>query len=569
MKVRKLVGALVAIVLLVLAVIGCGAAPTEVPSAEPAQPTEAVTTPPTEVPQAATEEPTAVPGPTQGGELVIAMAYEPTKIDPHRTASEVAMEADLQICETLVARAADGSPLPYLADSWEVSDDGLAFTFHLHEGIKFQDGTPFNAEAVKYNFDRIKDPATMSEEGITYLGPYLKTEVVDEYTAALYFETPHAMLLNNLANAVLCMVSPTAATQWGVEEFQDHLIGTGPFLFKEWKRAEYIRLEKNPDYWGGPAFFDHQGTAYLDSIVFKFVSESTVRTGILQTGEVQIAAELATTDLPMLKDDPNIQLEVLQNPGTGIILMFNMSKAPTDDLKVRQALNYAIDQKAISELLYQGIMAASYGPLASTTPCYWSGVEQMYPYDPEKAKALLEEAGWVDSDGDGIRDKDGVPLLLEFPTHGKFPVYRDPAPIVQAQLKEVGIEVNVQNLAGAGWMEAARTGTHNISIVDWRANEPDGNLRNTFLSENATAFAWTWHHNTHLDELLLKGMVTMDATERCSLYEEVQRIIMEDAMIKPINTYANVWGLRKEVKGIAFVSGAPAMFWTFDISLGK
>jgi len=557
MKARRLVGVFVAIVLLALAVIGCGAETTE------------VATPQTEVPQAATAEPTAVTAPTQGGELIVAMAYEPTKIDPHRTASETAMNITYQVCETLLARAADGTPVPYLADSWEVSADGLAFTFHLHQGIKFQDGTPFNGEAVKYNFDRIIDPATMSEEGITYLGPYLSTEVVDEYTVVLHYETPHAVLLNNLANAVLGMVSPTVATQWGVEEFQDHLVGTGPFLFKEWKRGEYIRMEKYPDYWGGPAFFEHQGPAYLDSIVYKFVPESTVRTGILQTGEAQVAAELATTDVPMLKEDANIQLDILQNPGTGIILMFNMSKAPTDDLKVRQALNYAIDQASISDILYQGIMAPSYGPLVSTTPCYWSGAEQMYPYDPEKAKALLAEAGWTDTDGDGIVDKDGVKMVLEFPTHGKFAVYRDPAPIVQAQLKEVGIEVNVQNLAGAGWMEAARTGTHNIAIVDWRANEPDGNLRNTFQSENATAFAWTWHKNTALDALLLKGMVTMDATERCSIYEEVQQVIMNDAMIKPINSYANIWGVRNEVKGLHFVPGGPAYFWAFDIHLEK
>jgi len=556
MNARRLFGALIATVLLAIGVMGCGGTPE-------------VTTPPTEIPQAATAEPTAVAVPTQGGELVVAMAYEPTKIDPHRTASEAAMNITYQICEPLLARASDGSPVPYLADSWEVSDDGLDITLRLHQGVKFHDGTPFNAEAVKYNLDRIVDPATMSEEGITYLGPYLSTEVVDEYTVILHYETPHAALLNNLANAVLGMVSPTAAQQWGVDEFQDHMVGTGPFLFKEWKRGEYVRLEKNPDYWGGPAFFEHQGTAYLDSVVYKFVPEGTVRTGILQTGEAHVAHELTTTDVPLLQTESSIRVEVLQNPGTGIILMLNMSKAPTDDLKVRQALNYAIDQVAISDILYQGIMAPSYGPLVSTTPCYWSGVEQMYPYDPEKAKALLAEAGWTDTDGDGFVDKDGAKMVLEFPTHGKFAVYRDPAPIVQAQLKEVGIEVNVQNLAGAGWMEAARTGTHNISVVDWRANEPDGNLRNTFQSENATAFAWTWHTNSHLDDLLTQGMSTMDATARCGIYQEVQQIIMNDAMIKPVNSFANIWGVREEVQGLSYVQGGPAYFWLFDIHLEK
>jgi peptide/nickel transport system substrate-binding protein len=564
MRLQKLISTTIVVVMCAMAMAGCGAtpAPTTAPTAAQTQATQPEATQPT--------EPTAAPaGPTQGGELIVGLSWEPSKIDPHRTAAENAILVTMQVCETLVNRLGDGTVVPGLADSWEVASDGLSYTFHLHPGIKFQDGTPFNAEAVKYNFDRIMDPNTKSEFAIDHMGTYTGTEVIDETTAVVHMSSPFAAFLPGLAEGWTCMVSPTEAAKWGIDDFQDHLVGTGPFLFKEWKRGEYLRVERNPDYWGGPAFYAHHGTAYLDAIVFKIIGEASVRAGTLQTGEIQVGEELNTTDVATLKDDPNLQILVEPGPGTGILLMFNMSKAPTDDLKVRQAMNYAIDQKAISDVLYQGVLAPSYGPLSPPTPCYWSGVEQMYPYDPEKAKALLEEDGWVDTNGDGIREKDGQPLKLDFPTHGGFPVYRDPAPIVQAQLKEVGIDVNVMNLAGPAWMEAGRTGNLNIGIVDWRSFDPDFNLRQPFLSTNATAFAWTWHHNTHLDELLMQGMETVDQTKRCSIYEEVQKIIMEDAMIKPINLYASVWGIRNEAEGLVFDKLGTSWFWAFDAYLQK
>jgi peptide/nickel transport system substrate-binding protein len=364
------------------------------------------------------------------------------------------------------------------------------------------------------------------------------------------------------------MVSPTAAAKWGPDKFQDHFVGTGPFIFKEWKRHEYIRLEKNPDYWGGPEFFDHQGNAYLDAVVFKFVEEAAVRSGTLETGEIHMAQEVPAVDIAKLESNPSVDILIKSGAGTGVVLLFNMSKAPTNDLKFRQALNYAINQKAISQILYQGILPPSYGALSSVTSCYWPGAEKMYPYDVEKAKALLKEAGWVDTDGDGIRDKNGQPLVLDFPTHGKFPLYRDPAPIVQAQLQEVGIKVNVMNNAVPAWLEAGRKGKLHIGIVDWRDPDPDFDLRSMFHTSNATAFAWNWHSNVELDDLLMQGMVTTDQTQRCNIYEKVQKIIMEDAMIKPINMISAVWGVRSKVKGLKF-GPRPSFFFVYDLYLEK
>jgi peptide/nickel transport system substrate-binding protein len=557
------------IVLLVLAgtlaslVAGCAA--TATPAAETP---EVVPTPQAEASPTTVPATPSVAAPTEGGELVVALSWEPSRIDPHITAADNGLLPIMQACETLVMRKPDGTYAPGLATSWEISDDGKDYTFHLRQGVKFHDGTPFNAEAVKYNFDRIVDPATQSTQAIDKIGPYVETEVVDDYTVIVHLESSFAPFMDGVVGPELCMVSPTAAEKWGPEEFQDHFVGTGPFIFKEWVRKEYIRLEKNPDYWGGSEFYDHQGLAYLDAIVFKFVTEASVRSGALETGEVQVAQEVSSVDVQRLDASPDIDVFVSPSSGQPVIIFLNMSKAPTDDLKVRQAINYAIDQKAISDMLYQGVLAPAYGPFSPSTPCYWSGTEEMYPYDPEKAKALLDEAGWVDTDGDGIRDKNGEPLRLDFPTHGEFPLYRDPCPIVKSQLAEVGIDVNVQNLAAPAWQEAGATGNQNMGISDWRVSDPDF-ARIMFDSNDPSPYAWTFHHDSHLNELLEEGKVTVDPEKRCAIYEEAQQIIMDEAMIKPINLSSAVLAVRTEVQGLKLDGLRTAFFYAFDTHLEK
>jgi peptide/nickel transport system substrate-binding protein len=245
-----------------------------------------------------------------------------------------------------------------------------------------------------------------------------------------------------------------------------------------------------------------------------------------------------------------------------------MSKSPTDDLRVRQAFSYAIDQKAISDTVYQGVLGPAYGPFSPTTPCYWSGAEEMYAPDLEKAKSLLEEAGWKDENGDGIREKDGQPLKVDFPTYAGYPALNDPAPVIQAQLREVGADVNIQPSAGPAWLESGRTGNNNLTIMEWRVTDPDFS-RFVFLSTMVGVFAWNMHSNTALDDLLVKGSVATDPEERCGYYVEAQKIIMNDAMVKPINLSSAVWGVRTEVQGLQVHDLRTGMLSAFDAWLSK
>jgi len=229
-----------------------------------------------------------------------------------------------------------------------------------------------------------------------------------------------------------------------------------------------------------------------------------VRTGTLQTGEIMIAQELSSTDIEMLKTDPNVEVKILPAPGTGIMLVFNVSRPPTDDLKLRQAIEYAIDQAALTQLLYQDTTAPAYGPLSSVTPCYWAGAEDLYPFDQEKAKSLLEDAGYVDSNGTASARRTGRPgAQVRDPR--RLPDLRRPGADRTGAVAEIGIQVEIEPAAGAAWMEAGRTGTTDIAIVDWRATDPDTNLRLPFHSSNAGAFAWNHHSNAELDSLIMEG----------------------------------------------------------------
>jgi peptide/nickel transport system substrate-binding protein len=560
MRSYRVVCVFAVVVLLSSVLAGCGTTP------EPAAPQTAV--PSVAVP--ATEpaaEPTAAPeAATAGGTLVVGLSWEPSKIDPHRTAADNGLLPVSLACETLVLLQNDDSFEPGLATSWEISPDGTSYTFQLRQGVRFQDGSSFDAEAVKYNLERIVDPNTQSEQAKDKLGPFDSVEVIDPSTVTIHLTKPYAAFLDAISGTELCMVSPTAAKQWGPDEFQDHFVATGPFILKEWKRGEQILLERNPDYWGGPETAAHQGLAYLDAVVFKFLSEDSVRSGTLETGEIQVAQDVATLDVARLEQDPSLTVVIKPSPGQPVIIYYNMSKSPLDDIKVRQAFSYAIDQKAISDTLYEGILGPAYGPFSPTTPCYWSGAEQMYPPDPEKAKALLEEAGWKDENGDGIREKDGQPLRVDFPTHSGLPMYNNPSEIVQAQLKEVGVDVNIQPVSGAAWLEAGASGNNNLSIMDWRVTDPDFSR---FTYSSGGYFAWYKAQNPTLDDLIAKGSVTVDPTERCGYYVEAQKILMNDAMVKPINLSSAIWGVRGEVQDFQVHDLRTGFFSAFDVWLSR
>jgi peptide/nickel transport system substrate-binding protein len=466
--------------------------------------------------------------PAPGGEIVVGLNLEPDNLDPAVTPFAVSHWVMMNIYDTLVWRANDGTFLPGLAESWEPSEDGTAYTFHLREGVTFHDGTPFNADAVKFTFDHIVDPESHSGFAASLLGPYDHTEVVDDRTAIVHFKEPYAPFLDSASQAFLGIVSPTAV-QADREAFLRNPVGTGFMKFDEWVQNDHITLSRNPDYnWASPVF-EHTGPAYLDKVTFRFYTDTPTRLAALEAGDANLIETPPYNEIQRLQDDDRYSVNVVLNPGLPVVLFLDTTKAPTDDLAVRQAMNLALDRQLIVDQGMFGVTKPSYGPLWESTPYYSAEVEALYPYDPEKAKQLLDEAGWVPG-GDGIREKDGQRLTVTIASTDFINPFRE---ISQALWNEIGIELNVQTMTVAAAYEAIGNSEVNTTAQAWVSSDPVV-LTNLFHSKNNVGgYAWSKFTDPRLDELLENGEGTIDDEERASIYAEIQQIIMENALIIP------------------------------------
>jgi len=499
----------------------------------------------------------------RGGKLIYGLTLTPSGIDPHVNASSELGIPLTSVYDTLVWQDLDGEFVPGLAESWEVSDDGLTYTFHLRQDVKFHDGTPFNAQAVKFNLDRIVDPQTKSQKAVFMLGAYDHAELVDDHTIKVHLKEPFAPLLDSLSQVYLGMASLAAVEKWGLD-YQVHQVGTGPFMFKEYIPKDHLTLTRNPDYNWAPAIFSHQGPAYLQEIEFRFFVEPATRALALEAGEAHVMGEIPPQDAQRLSKDPDFQLIPVALPGTPLQIFLNTERPPTDDLRVRRALIYATDQEAIVAALFKNLSPVAHGPLNAVTTGYDEKVAGLYNYNPELAKDLLKEAGWVDVDGNGILEKDGQPLRVEAYLMG-WGFMPEVAQLVQAQFKAVGVEMQSQVVAYPAALEAGRQGKHNLIPFTLSSSDPDI-LRTFFHSDGG--FNWAKVRDPGLDELLEEGARTLDPEKRKDLYAEAQQIIMAEALIIPIRDYVNLNAASAQVKGLRY--DLRGWFpWLYDVYLAE
>ena len=489
---------------------------------------------------------TATPAP-KGGTLTYGLLFSPSGMDPHVHSSWDLGVAVSNVYDPLVYEDENGELQPGLAESWEISPDGKSYTFTLRQGVKFHDGTPFNAEAVKFSLDRIVDPEMKSQLAITLIGPYESTDVIDEYTAKVNFSEPYAPFLSNLRLPYMAMVSPAAVEKWG-EDYQMHQVGTGPFIFKEYVPQSHLTLIRNPDYNWPPAYGRHSGPAYLEEVVFKFLPDPSVRIQALEAGDVDVARELPPNQAPRLAQNSDFTLLVTAMPGQTLQFFMNTQRSPTDDLKVRQALLYATDPTVAANMVFRGYFPPAYGPLAENTLGYDPSLEEMYPYDPVKAADLLEEAGWTDSDGDSIRDKDGEPLLLEVIVQGWGHI-PELGQVIQGQLRQVGVDVKLQMMSFPAALQAVADGAYHLSPYGGGGWDPD--VLNAYFNSNAY-FNWSKINNPQLDEILTQAAQAMESAKRVELYQQAQQIIMKDALILPMLSDGQIVGIHKRVRDLNY-----------------
>jgi peptide/nickel transport system substrate-binding protein len=483
--------------------------------------------------------------PVSGGELFVGEVMDPLIYDPHVASSEWVTNLSEKICEKLVyADPSDQTIIrPGLAESWEVAPDGTSITFHLRKGVRFHDGTPFNAEAVKFNMDRIVDPATQSTVARALIGPYAQTEVVDEFTAKIVYSAPYAPALNTFTLGFFSMVSPAAVSRYG-QDFARNVVGTGPFVWSEYARDDHITMVKNPDYkWASP-IFSNRGPAYLDKVTYRLVPDHNTRAGMLRSGQVHI-----------LEGVPEVQVESFRKEGYSVIAkqapgfpgaaLINTSLFPTDDVNVRRALNYGTDRAAIVKAVWFNVWPIAHGPLTRATWGYDPDVESYYPYDPEKARQILDEAGWKVSQ-DGIRVKDGKRLSVSLIYAVGTWTWTE---LFQAQMKEIGVEVNVMQIEPLAAGEASARGEANISPTVISAADPSI-LSLIFHSRSIGMFNWTFYKDEKLDQLLDVGVTQMEPSQRLQTYSEIQKIIMDQALIIPLAETVLLFVIRPEVQGL-------------------
>lgn len=421
---------------------------------------------------------------------------------------------------------------PNLAKSWEVSDDGIEYTFYLEEGVQFTDGTPFNAEAVKWNYERIAALA-VQPAGKMYRAADLKVEVLDEYTAKIILPQAYApFLATTRANPLF--ISPTAAEahqvagefgeygDYGQEWLYENAVGTGPYLLEEWNHGESVRLVKNPDYWRG-----WEGN-HLESIALVWPGEAGTRKMMIMGGQCDLTVNLPFTDLPELEADPDVV--VLRMEGTSVDQVQIRPRGPFADPRVMQAAAHAIDYDAIVDGVLLGRSTLASGPLAPTT-MYFDTSLPPFRRDVEKAKELLTDAGYPD----------GLPGTYELWYLPNYKWYwQAEAELIQANLADVGINVVAQGVPEAGpyLAEAWSPDLENEPTMFFlgassTTGDPDTVLRKFMHTDSSPPMGENvaFYSKPEVDRLLDEGITYTDPEDRRAVYAELQKIFVEDRPI--------------------------------------
>lgn len=481
--------------------------------------------------------------------LIYGLTLQPSGIDPHINSSSELGIPLRQVYDTLVYHdPATAAIVPGLAVEWTVSDDGLTYTFKLRQGVTFHDGTPFNAQAVAANLDRIVDPATASQKAVFLLGTYTGYEIVDEYTIQLKLAEPYSPLLDSLSQVYLGIASPAALAEYSTSRYQFHQVGTGPFRFVEYVPGDRIVLQRSPDYQWGPAFYQ---TGNIEMIEFRFFTDAPTRAAAIESGAAQIMGELLPTDARALTANSAVQLLPVTIPGQPLQFLMNTRRFPTDNRLVRQALLFGANRNTIIDTVFQRFSPVAWGPISANTLFYSREMIGLYAQDTGQAQALLASAGFQDSNNNGYLDVGGIELEVTVivPPWGLIP---EVAQLLQDQWRAIGVRAVLEPVpTRSALLERVKEGQYNLVAFYSFGLDPVF-LNQYFLGDSPDN--WTGYSNPDLDNILREAARAGDPNTRRSLYAQAQRIIMDEALILPIRDYVNLNAASAALKGLTFDS---------------
>lgn len=495
--------------------------------------------------------------PASGGLLKVAVnAWAPTKLDPHTQGNSNDPLVFRPIFDTLFWQGEDGEFEGLLADSADISDDGLVYTFHLHPGVVFHDGSKWTADGLKLNFEHILDPATQAPLAASYIRPYKSSRVIDDLTLEVTLSEPYSAFINVLSQAYLGIISPKQLAE-DPASIAEHPIGSGPFEFVKWTPGESITLERYDDYaWAPKSDAEHSGPAYLDGIEIDFIAEDSVRYNALVAGDVDLIDWTPPQNVAAVKSNSELQFTKFDRPGHPYSLWLNTSNPPLDDPLVRQALFDALDRKSIVDAVSFGQWTVADGYLVPSTPNYVANSDANFVFDAKKADDLLDEAGWTKRDSDGYRVKDGKRLSLYYPTTGDTTQANQILELAQDQLKAVGIEVRIEVLSAEEQQAAVAAGKHHISAGIWTTNTADVLFIKYSSSEISTperrGTNQTFTADSELDQEVADARSATSADDRAKLYADAQERLTEIVPSIPLYYRPSLVSYQRTVHGVGF-----------------
>ncbi|WP_159619745.1 ABC transporter substrate-binding protein [Ruania rhizosphaerae] len=496
--------------------------------------------------------------PTSGGAATFAVDSPFYGFDPNVTPAAQDARVLRQMFDSLLYLDADGELQPWLATEWSVSEDGLTYDFTLREDVTFWDDTPFDAEALCFNLDRIVDPDVGSIYAIGLVGPYDSCSVVEEFTAQVQMSAPFAPFLNNLTSPFLGMNSPTAAAEADPADYLIEPTGSGPFEFVSYTPQDRIELVRNEDYAWAPGNADHEGPAHLEELTFQIISDATVRMGSLRSGDVQGIGNVPETEIAAVEADTSLVVTAQQQSGAPYQLHLN-ADGIFADVAVRQAARAALDIDSAVEALYFGAYERAWGPLAPTTIGYDPAVENAFSFDADEAASLLESAGWVEGP-DGVRTRDGEELTIRYiegsPNREKR---QDLATFFEANLEAVGFDVEVTFAATAELQTVLQEGEYDIAGLSLVAVDPNV-LYQMYDPRFIPVPGQTGFNMSHTDEQSVTDLAAQSqqltyGPERDAVVAELQADVVENArsiaIYVPTYTLATngLTGLRFDAEG--------------------
>ncbi|MUK87611.1 glutathione ABC transporter substrate-binding protein [Ornithinibacillus sp. L9] len=436
-------------------------------------------------------------------ELTYASTSDAKGLSPIDTNDSVSSNVIVQVYETLFSLNPETmEPEPLLAESYETPDENT-WVITLKEGISFHDGTPFNAEAVKYTFEQMKDPDRAAPRA-SLLEPIDTIEVEDEYTVVLTTKEPYGPMLAALSHSNASIVSPTADQEGDINR---EPVGTGPFVFENWEEGDQVVLTKNEDYWRDPA--------QLDKVTFKVVPEYSTAISMLETGDVQFLDAIPSDHISRVESLSNVEVD--KQEGTRVsYLTFNVEKEPFNELEFRQAVAYAVDQESYVNQL-NGLGSYNESIIGPKVFGYEEeATEYGYDYDPDKATEIIEANGYSD---------ESITMLVANRDN-----YMKMAEIVQSQLSNVGLDVEIETMEWGAFLDTARAGDYEMTFLGWANSTADGSelLYPNLHSDNIGGSNYTRYNNDEFNQLVEESRITVDQNVRKEKLQEANILAIQD-----------------------------------------